>query len=96
MSQTESFKINRLLSLTGIVGAILIFAVILYVAYLPGRPPAVDREVHEERKRKADEARAEGLAKVTGYEIIDKESGLVRIPIEEAMDSTVEAYKTAK
>ena len=93
MSQTESFRVDRLLSLTGAVGAILVFAVILYVAYLPGRPPAVDYKVAEERKQTADEARAAGLAKITGYELIDADAGLVRIPIEEAMDSTVMEYK---
>lgn len=96
MSQTESFKIDRLLSLTGVVGAILIFAVILYVAYLPGRPLAVDQEAHEKRRQKANEARAAGLAKITGYEVIDAEAGLGRIPIEEAMELTVIEYKTAK
>ena len=92
MSQTESFKINQLLSLVGIVGTILVFAVILYVAYLPGRPPAVDYKVAEERKQTADEARAAGLAKITGYEVVDAEAGRVRIPIEAAMDLTVVEY----
>lgn len=96
MSQTEPPKVNRLLSLTGIVGAILVFAVILYVAYLPGRPPAVDYKAAEDRKQAADETRAEGLAKITGYEVIDKEMGLVRIPIEEAMNLTVEAYRVSE
>lgn len=92
MSQKESFTVNRLLSLTGIFGSILVFAVILYVAYLPGRPSAVDQETAEKRKQTADEARAAGLAKITGYEVIDSEAGLVRIPIEEAMDLTVMEY----
>ena len=96
MSKTEPPKVNHLLSLTGIVGTILIFAVILYVAYLPGRPPAVNSKIAEKRKQTADETRAAGLAKITGYEIIDAETGFVRIPIEEAMNSTVEAYRASK
>ncbi len=95
MSQPESLKINRLLSLTVIVGAILVFAVILYVAYLPGRPPAVDQEVNEKRGQKADETRAAGLSKINGYEVINEEAGLVRIPIEEAMESTVMRYNAS-
>ena len=94
MSQKESFTVNRLLSLTGIVGVILVFAVILYVAYLPGRPPAVDYKVAEKRKQDADETRAAGQAKITGYEVIDADAGLVRIPIDEAMDLTVVEYTT--
>lgn len=96
MSQKESFSVNRLLSLTGIVGAILVFAIILYVAYLPGKPPVVDYKVAEERKMNADEARAEGLAKITGYEIIDSEAGIARIPVNEAMDLTVDAYRVSE
>ena len=95
MSQKETFSVNRLFSLTGIVGAILVFAVILYVAYLPGRPPAVDYETAKKRKLAADEIRAEGLAKVTGYEV-NSETGLVRIPISEAMNLTVEAYRVSE
>lgn len=95
MSPKESFTVNRLLSLTSIAGIILVFAVIMYVAYLPGRPPAVDYKVAEERKQNADEARAAGQAKITAYEVVDAEAGLVRIPIEEAMDLTVVEYMTA-
>ena len=95
MSQKESFTVNRLLSLAGIVGVILVFAVILYVAYLPGRPPAVDYKVAEERKQNADETRAAGQAKITGYEVVDAEAGLVSIPIDDAMDLTVVEYTTA-
>lgn len=94
MSQKESFTVNRLLSLAGIIGVILVFAVILYVAYLPGRPPAVDYKVAEKRKQDADETRAAGQAKITGYEVIDADAGLVRIPIDEAMDLTVVEYTT--
>lgn len=96
MSQKEPFSANQLLTLTGIVGSLLVFAIILYVAYLPGRPPAVDYKVAEERKQNADEARAEGWAKITGYEVIDPETGSVRIPINEAMDLTVEAYRASE
>ena len=94
MTQKESFSGNRLLSLTGIIGSILVFAVILYVAYLPGRPPAVDYKVAEARKQKADEARAAGLAKITGYEV-NPDTKVIQIPIEAAMDLTVAEYQTA-
>lgn len=96
MPQKEPFSVNQILSLTGIVGAILVFAVILYVAYLPGKPPAVDYKVAEERKMNADEARAEGLAKIIGYEVIDSEAGITRIPINEAMNLTVDAYRASE
>ena len=96
MSQQESSEISRLLSLAGIVGAILVFAVVLYVAYLPGRPPAVDSKVAEERKQAADEARAAGLAKISTLEVMDAEAGIVRIPIADAIELTVEDYQAAE
>lgn len=96
MSQTESPKLNQFLTFTGIVCSILIFVVILYVAYLPGRPPAVDISVSEKRLQTANEARAAGLAKITVFEVIDAEAGIVRIPIQEAMDLTVSEYQSTE
>jgi len=93
MSQPELSTSNRLLSLVGIIGAMLVFGAILFVAYLPSRPDPVDQAVNEERQAKADEARAAGVAKLAGFEVIDAEAGIVRIPIADAMDSTVAAYK---
>lgn len=96
MSQSELSTSSRLLSLVGIVGAILVFAAIFFVAYLPNRPAAVDQAVNEVRQAKADQARAEGIAKLTGFEVIDADAGTVRIPIADAMEATVAAYNAAK
>jgi hypothetical protein len=92
MSQSELSTSSRLLSFTGIIGAILVFAVILFVAYLPSRPAPVDQAANAARQAKADEARAAGAAKLTGYEVINVEAGTVRIPIEDAMNATVADY----
>jgi hypothetical protein len=96
MSQPELSTSSRLLSLVGIIGAILVFGAILFVAYLPSRPDPIDQAVNQERLAKADEARAAGVAKLVGFEVIDAEAGTVRIPIADAMDSTVAAYKAAQ
>ncbi|HBM86180.1 MAG TPA: hypothetical protein DD423_05280 [Opitutae bacterium] len=96
MSQSEISSSSRLLSFTGAVGAIFVFALILYVAYLPNRPAPFDQQVNDARQAKADEARAAGEAKLNSYEIINAEAGTVRIPIEDAMESTVAAYSAAK
>lgn len=95
MSQPELSNSSRLLSLVGIIGAILAFAAILFVAYLPSRPDPIDQAVNQERQAKADQARAAGLAKLVGFEVIDAEAGTVRIPIVDAMNSTVAAYQAA-
>ena len=96
MSRTESSTLNQLFMFIGIAGSILIFAVILYVAYLPALPPAVDKSVGEKRLKAANEVRAAGLAKITVFEVIDAETGVVRIPIKEAMNLTVSEYQVTE
>jgi len=93
MSQTELSKSTRLLSFTGIVVALLAFVMILFVADLPSGSTPLDQAVNEARQAKADEARIASLAKLTGYKVINADAGIVRIPIEDAMNATVAAYK---
>jgi hypothetical protein len=92
MSDSQVSKGNFLLTFLGSLGAILIFLLILFVAYLPNRPPPVNAEVNATRQAKADEARAAGIQKLTSLEVIDAGAGTVRIPIEDAMSKTVEMY----
>jgi hypothetical protein len=93
MSDSQVSKGNFLLTFLGSLGAILIFLLILLVAYLPNRPAPVDAEVKAARQAKADEARAAGIKKLTSLEVIDAEAGTARIPIEDAMSMTVENYE---
>lgn len=75
----------------GSVGGILIFALIIFLAYLPNRPEPVDQAAAEERQAKADQARAEGIAKISKYAV--NGDGSIQIPVEMAMDLVVEDYK---
>jgi hypothetical protein len=92
MSSEEPTFLNRSFTFIGALGAILIFAVIIYIAYLPNRAPRVDVAKVAERQAKADEARASGVAKLTGYAVVDKAAGTVRIPIELAKELTLKQY----
>jgi len=93
MPEQEVSRSNFLLSILGSLGAILIFALILFVAYLPNRPAPIDQAYNELRQTRAAEARAAGLNKLNGYEVINADAGTVRIPIERAMELTVQEYK---
>ncbi len=93
MSETQVTKSSLLLTFLGSLGAILIFVLILFVAYLPNRPDAVNAQVNAARQAKADEARAAGIEKLSNYEVIDAATGTARIPIEEAMKLTVANYE---
>lgn len=95
MSENESTQSNRLLTFIGALGAILIFALIILIAYLPNRPDPVNAEVAATRKAKAVEAIAQGKAKLAAFEVVNAEAGLVRIPIELAMEQTLQAYQRA-
>jgi hypothetical protein len=95
MAHSENTTRSRLLTFVGAVGALLIFALLLLIAYIPNRPAAVDAEINAARKAKAAEAIAQGKAKLYGYAVIDADQQLVRIPIERAMLVTVENYQKA-
>lgn len=90
MSDQPSSK-SFLPSFLGSLGAILIFALIIFLAYLPNRPEPIDQAAAEERRTKADQARAEGVAKISKYAV--KGDGSIQIPVETAMDLVVEDYK---
>jgi hypothetical protein len=93
MSQEEPTFSNSVLTFIGVVGAILTFALIIFVAYLPNLPAPADQKANEDRQAAADEARAAGAAKLQGYEVLNKDGGVVRIPIEEAKALTLKAYQ---
>ena len=94
MAHSENNMRSRLLTFVGALGALLIFVLLLLIAYIPNRPAAVDAEVNAKRKAKAAESIAQGKAKLTGA-VVDADKQKVRIPIERAMLVTVESYQKA-
>lgn len=96
MSNTEVSKSNFLFTFLGSLGALLIFILIIFVAYLPNRPAPVDAAIIEQRQQTADEARATSSSKLQGYAVINAEAGTVRIPIGEAMQMTVDSFQATK
>ncbi|MFU8848680.1 MAG: hypothetical protein ACNA77_08180 [Opitutales bacterium] len=89
MSDQTSSK-SILPTFLGSLGAILIFALIIFLAYLPNRPAPIDQTVIQERQAKADQARAEGLAKTTKYAVGG--DGTIQIPVDAAMNLVVKDY----
>jgi len=91
MSQSSSKPGSFWATFFGSLGAILIFAVIIFIAYLPNRPAPVDQAANEARRATAEQARAEGIAKITGY--VANPDGSVQIPVDVAMDLVTNDYK---
>lgn len=80
---------KALFSALGWLGVFFLFALIVVIAYLPNRAASqyeVDRQARFEIKRDLD-ARQERLA--TTYDWVNRNDGVVRIPIERAMELTV-------
>jgi len=71
---------------------------ILVVAYLPNKPAPLPEgtKTPEERATILRELRAKETAAATTYGWVDQPKGVVRIPIERAMQLTVEDLKTKK
>ena len=96
MSEAKITKSNTFFTFLGCLGAFLVFLLIIFIAYLPNRPERVDAQVYATRQAKADESRAAGIQKLTNYELIDAEAGIVRIPIEDAISLTIASYNSGQ
>lgn len=81
-----------------VIGGFLIFVLILVIAYLPNKPEplAQGTKTPEERAVILRELRAKEVAGATTYGWVDQTKGVVRIPIERAMQLTVEDLKPQK
>jgi hypothetical protein len=95
MSEKEPSSLNQLYTFLGCLGAIASFALIAFIAYLPQQADPADQAVKEQRQIKADEARAAGIAKLDSFAVVNAEKGIVRIPVDSAMDAVVQQYRKA-
>ena len=89
---TGSVGKSQLLTFLGSLGAILIFLLILFVAYLPNRPAPVDSQTVEKRLLTLQESRAAGQGKLENFAVVNAAEGVVQIPVERAMELTVRDY----
>ena len=80
------------------IGGFLIFVLILVIAYLPNKPAPLPEgtKTPEERATILRELRAKETAAATTYGWVDQTKGVVRIPIDQAMQLTVDELKTKK
>lgn len=84
--------------LTIMVGFALFLAVIYYV-YLPRQTgPFTDDGIHtsDQRKKNLVDLRKSQLTTATTYGWVDQKTGVVRIPLNQAMKLTVEKYSAGK
>lgn len=95
-------------TLLAVLGCFVIFLVVLYVAYIPQRPkapdvdlakiPAADRWQYTAKGRleRLEQMRARDEAALTTYGWIDRSKGVVQLPINRAMELTVQRINAAR
>ena len=78
-------------SLLGFALLILVFAAIVAVFYLPNQAPPVDAARDAERLAIRQDVEAKGRAEATTYAWVNRDAGVVRIPVDRAVVLTAEA-----
>ncbi len=83
---------------TAVIGGFLIFVLILVIAYLPNKPAPLPEgtKTPQERADILRDLRAKEVAAATTYGWVDQTKGVVRIPIERAMQLTLDEHKAKK
>lgn len=86
----------RLLSAIGWIGAFCIFIVIVAIVYFYSRPPAPDLSRIDERYRIKAEVTGQQDEMATTYGWVNQAEGVVRIPVDRAIELTVQELATAQ
>lgn len=81
-------------TLLAVIGGFAIFVVILLVAYLPNKAAPAGDGVKTPEQRKAALAELHGKEHTTAttYAWVDKDKGVVRIPVERAIELTIQEH----
>jgi hypothetical protein len=97
-TQTPAASNGSTLTLLAAIGGFAIFALIVFIAYLPKKPaPLADgARTPEQRKAALSELRAKEKAAATTYAWVDQPAGVVRIPIDEAVKLTIKELNAQK
>ncbi len=94
MSANENENNSSLgITLFASVAGILLFALIIWLTYLPTHSSQVDAALKSQRELQLVETKAKATETLSNYAMISSTDGIVRIPIEQAMELTVETYQ---
>lgn len=97
-STHKSPSSDSLFTVLAAVGGFAIFALVVFIAYLPKKPAPLADGVRtpEQRKAALTELRAKEKAAATTYGWVDQSAGVVRIPIDEAVKLTIKEINAKK
>ena len=87
---------TTLVSALGWIGVFLVFVLVVALTYL--RDPAASQEKINvaERIRIRDDVRAEQAKLVNAYQWVNQPEGVIRVPVERAMELVVEELKAGQ
>lgn len=94
--EAEPSDRRLLYSATGWIGVILIFVLILAITYYPNRPDEIGTVTVEQRKATLAEVEANQDNLISEYAWVNEAEGVVRLPIERAMELAVRDLSTAQ
>ncbi|MBI2926352.1 MAG: hypothetical protein HYY24_11705 [Verrucomicrobia bacterium] len=86
-------KMRTVAYVVAIVGTFLLMAWLVRTVQRLAGPPPVDVKRIEERKKFRAEADTTGKDALETYFVVDKEKGIYRIPIERALELTVQEWQ---
>lgn len=87
--ELETSWSNRTATVSAGIGFILLFVLILWLAYIPLRPEPLEEVAGRERLATLNEISSEGIRQISEYGVVDATAGIFRIPVEKAMEITV-------
>ncbi|MFI5380252.1 MAG: hypothetical protein ACHRHE_13215 [Tepidisphaerales bacterium] len=95
MSDSTSAKPVSLVSVLAILGCFALFLLLVYLVYLPKDSGAfIGDGIHTvaQREERLAKLRAHEAKQANHYAWIDQQAGVVQLPIERAMELTVQRY----
>lgn len=84
-----------LVTVFAVLGTFALFLLLVYLAYLPRQTGAVTEDgIHtaQQRRDALAELRAKQLKQATSYAWVDQKAGVVQLPLDRAMELTVQKY----
>jgi len=79
-------------NVAAVIGCMLIFALIVIITVVETAPPEPDIDAETIRQERYSAVSSKSAGRSTTYEWVDKQNGVVRIPVERALQLTAQRY----
>ncbi|HEY9153702.1 MAG TPA: hypothetical protein VIM69_01140 [Opitutaceae bacterium] len=85
-------------TIAAVIGGFALFALIVALAYLPQRPEPIAQGAltPAERYQRLADMRAKEAKQINSYGWVDQQKGVVQLPIERAMELTIQELNAKK